>query len=117
MLKLMHAMDIDEVQRTIKVNKKDVGIEASFDELRMTLKQLQCTRTLAMWHDHATKGYIMLTVHTLYNPAVYMASTENSIPTVQTMVEEPELYMISLNSSTIEDQAALIADRVSSMLS
>ena len=112
----INAMDIDEVRRTIKVNKKDVDTEASLDELRMTLKQLQRTRTLAMWHDHATilgRGYIMLTVHTLYDPAVYLASIENSIPTVQTMVEEPELYMISLNSSTVEDQAALIADRVS----
>ena len=53
-------------------------------------------------------------IHYNYDPAVYLASTENSIPTVQTMVEEPEVYMVSLNSYTIEDQAAaLIADRVS----
>ena len=55
----------------------------------------------------------MLTVHTLYDPAVYLASKEKSIPTVQTMVEEPEVYMITLNSSAVDDQAALIADRVS----
>eukprot|EP00731_Ephydatia_muelleri_P016427 Em0009g851a len=32
---------------------------------------------------------------------------------IQTIVEEPHLYLIALNSSSIEDQAAIIPDRVS----
>ena len=58
----------------------------------------------------------MITVHTLYDPAVFLTDTEyqaqNQLPQavrVQSEVEQPEIYMDNLS---VEDQAALIGDRV-----
>ena len=45
------------------------------NELCEMLSNLEHSRTLAMWHDHATilkRGVIMITVHTLYDPAVFL---------------------------------------------
>eukprot|EP00731_Ephydatia_muelleri_P036155 Em0207g2a len=36
-------------------------------------------------------------------------------PTIQSEVEEPELYLIAINPSTIEDQASIIPDRVADL--
>ena len=60
----------------------------------------------------------MITVHTLYDPAVFLTdkvSSTKSLPRVvcvQSEVEQPEIYMFSLDSSSVEDQPALIGDRV-----
>ena len=35
-----------------------------------------------------------------------------SIPDLQTYIEEPEIHVLAMNSSSIEDQAALISDRM-----
>ena len=79
------------------------------------LKKLQRTRSLAIWHDHATvlgNGYIMITIHTIYDPAVYVAEKYGVSPAIQTIVEQPEIYILALNSTRIQDQAVIIKDRV-----
>ena len=51
----------------------------SHQDLRQALSNCECSRSLAMWHDHATimkRGDIMVTVHTLYDPAVFFTDTE-----------------------------------------
>ena len=60
-----------------------------------------------------------MTIHALYDNAVYMStddyrSVTNSTceRTVQELVEEPELYMISCSSSSLSDQLASIGDRL-----
>ena len=80
----------------------------------------KCHRHLAMWHDHATilnKGLIMVTVHILYDTAIFLSNEEYTLKTgvsvnVQAEVEQPMVYMLTLGSSSIEDQAALISERV-----
>ena len=82
----------------------------SIEELKRMLKTAQRTRTLAFWHDHATilgQGYILMTVHVIYDTAVCMQEKSGNTQTVV----EPFIYLFGLNSSTIEDQAGLIADR------
>ena len=96
--------------------------DSTHNELCETVSNLEHSRTLAMWHDHATilkRGVIMITVHTLYDPAVFLTDSEyqaqNQLPQavcVQSEVEQPEIYMLSLGSSSVEDQAALTGDRV-----
>ena len=98
------------------------GDTMTHNELCETLSDLEHSRTLAMWHDHATilkRGVIMIPVRTLYNRAVFLTDAEyqaqNQLPQavcVQSKVEQPEIYMLSLGSSSVEDQAAFIGDRV-----
>ena len=71
--------------------------------------------SLTIWHDHATvlgNGYIMITIHTIHDPAVYVAERKGVSPTTQTIIEQPEVYIFALNSSSVEDQASIIRDRV-----
>lgn len=61
----------------------------------------------------------MVTIHTLYDPAVFFTDKEyqdmNHLQQpicIQQEVEQPEIYMLSLGSSSVEDEAALVGDRV-----
>ena len=66
-------MDYNTSHGTVKQHKPIQG-DPTIDELREMLRTLQRTRLLVFWHDHATilgHGYIMVTVHTVYHPAVY----------------------------------------------
>ena len=73
-----------------------------------------------MWHDHATilgKGFFLVTLHALYDKAVFLNEKEcediakQKIDGIQHKVEEPYIHMITAGSS-LEDEAALILDRV-----
>lgn len=84
------------------------------------LKSLQRTRHLALWHDHSTilgAGYILMTIHVLYDSAVFLTTDEYKRKTgetinVQAIIEEPELYILCLSSSSPSDQLATISDRL-----
>ena len=93
----------------------------STDELRERLKSIQRSRSLLLWHDHATllgSGYIMVTVSVLYDPAVflsieeYKAKTGKQVDNLQQIIEEQHIHMLALGSSSVSDQLALIGDRV-----
>ena len=97
--------------------------DMSEEELRESLCQAQQCRSLCMWHDHATflkMGFAMVTVHVMYDPLVFYTDQEyeelnpGAIVNVQAEVEQPEL--LAFGSSTIEDQAAMIGDRLSCIL-
>ena len=107
-------MTNEEIRASIAKYKPNLEETLTREELSDILKAQQRTRHLAIWHDHATvlsKGYILITIHTLYDPAVHIEDMEEKA-SVQTLVEEPQLYMFALNSSSVEDQAAIIPDRV-----
>ena len=87
------------------------------DKLRDRFKELQRTRTLALWHGHATLlglGVVMITVHVVYDPAVFYTQSEYITQSLnlQSTVESPSIYMICVSSSSLEDQAAFLQDRV-----
>ncbi len=97
----------------------------SEEELRQLLIQTERSRSLCMWHDHATilkMGFLMITVHVMYDPLVFYTDKEfkqrnpGSNTCVQSEVEQPEIYFLSFGSSSVEDQAALIGDRISCLL-
>ena len=59
----------------------------------------------------------MITVHTLYDRAVHLDNNEYYAKTgeqvnVQAEVEQPEVHVLVLGTSSIEDQASVIADRL-----
>jgi hypothetical protein len=63
-------------------------------------------------------GYVTLTIHIMYDPVVFYTDMEyhqknpnSSTVSVQSQVEQPEIYLLSAGTSTVEDQAALIGDR------
>ncbi len=82
--------------------------------MREKLKQVQRTRSLVMWHDHATVlglGLITITVHIIYDPAVFYTQAEiqanKDMPPsidIQPTIECPAIHMIA---ASIGDQAAL----------
>ena len=95
----------------------------SVEELRDLLRQAQKSRSLCMWHDHATilkMGFVMVTVHIMYDPVVFYTDEEyqqlnpGADVNVQAEVEQPEIHLLALGSSSVEDQAALTGDRLSS---
>ena len=78
-----------------------------------------------MWHDHATilgMGFIMVTVHVMFDSLVFLTDEEYNLLhpdatlSVQSEVEQPEIHLISLGSSSVEDQATLVGDRLSCIL-
>ena len=94
---------------------------SSIEELRHTVKMLQRNRTLAMWHDHSTilqTGYILFAVWVIYDPAVFYTqeywkslNPQKGNVHIQSLVEEPMIYMIAPSSSSPTDQLALVGDR------
>ena len=49
------------------------------DQLCATMRNVQQTRTLVLWHDHGVilgLGCILMTIHTAYDPAVFYTPQE-----------------------------------------
>ena len=111
-------------QLTERLNTECDG--KSVEELRDLLCQAQTSRCLCMWQDHATilkMGFVMVTVHIMYDPVVFYTDEEylQLNPgvidvNVQAEVEQPEIHLLALCSSSVEDQTALIGDRLSCLL-
>ena len=95
--------------------------QSSDTELRAMVAELERTRTIGIWHDHATvlgQGYVLITAKVFYDPIVFKTQTEIEgtsqwTPNLQSVVEEPELHMLVVCSSSVDDQASLIKDRIS----
>ena len=112
-------MTASEVHAKLRCYNITVPDNITTAELQLTLANYQRTRTLAIWHDHASilgSGYILVTVGVIFDPAVFMseaeyqAKTGKSLNDIQQIIEEPYIHMIAACSSSAEDQAALIAD-------
>lgn len=97
----------------VQLTKCGVSIEASMnlESLQDALSQIQRTRHLVIWHDHATvlgSGYILVTVHALYDEAVYLSDQEYQEKVgqaihkgyVQHHIEEPYTYIMAASSSS-----------------
>ena len=63
-------------------------------------------------------GFIIVTVHVLYDPVVFYTDEEyeqlnpGANVNIQAEVEQPEIHLLACGSSSVEDQAALIGDRL-----
>ena len=111
------SMDKDELVHTMKMPL--LGTETLL-ELKTMLKRAQRTRHLVFWHDHASilsKGYLLATVSVLYNPLVHLTKEEykdrtgKTADNIQEIIEQPQIYLLALSGSSLENQLALIGDR------
>ena len=111
---------VDELAAILRSTNYHTTSTLSSNEMKQIIISQQRQRSLAMWHDHATilrNGFIMITVHIVYDKAVFFTNEEYFNKTgirlnVQCEVEQPEIYMLVLGSPSVEDQAAVIPDRV-----
>ena len=86
--------------------------------MRKIIANQQRQRSLTIWHDHSTilnNGLIMITVHVIYDKAVFLTNEEYNCKTgkhtnVQCQVEQPEIYMLVLGSSSAKEKAAVIKE-------
>ena len=92
--------------------------DLSEDVLSETLKKYERTRTIGIWHDHSEilgHGYVLVTMKVYYDTAVFKTMDEiganHQVGNIQAYVEEPEIHILGMASSSIDDQAALIGDR------
>lgn len=116
----------EEEMREILQNAHVPNLEAmSHQQLCEQLLRSRRSRSLCMWHDHATilkMGFILLTVHIMYDPMVFFTDEEYKqahpgvTVSIQSEVEQPEVCLLSAGSSSVEDQAALVGDRISCLL-
>lgn len=64
----------------------------------------------------------MITVHVMYDPNVFFTDAEykqhhpDDTACIQSEVEQPEIHLVSAGSSSVEDQAALVGDRLSCII-
>ena len=113
------ALSKDEAIKFLKQNQEHQFADMEITELRAKVKALQRNRHLVMWHDHGTilgQGYIFITVKVIYDTSVFFRKDEyslNSTLNLQGTIEKPEVHVIGIASSSHEDQAALIPERVS----
>ena len=119
----MSRTDLKQTLRDHNIEFCDMNTD---EDLRELLSQAERTRTLGIWHDHSTllgHGYILVTVKVMYDTAVFKTTTEmapttrQSFPTraIQSLVEEPDIHILAMSSSSIEDQVSLIQDRIQCM--
>ena len=103
-----------------KFDQKIITTANTLSDLRNVIKQFQRTRSLVMWHDHGTilgLGCIILTVHVAYDSAVFYTQAEydakhGKSPSIQSLVERPVIHLMAAGSSSVEDQLALLQERL-----
>ena len=113
------ALNKSELMDVYAKRKLRLPSEISEDALREKLKEYERTRTIGMWHDHSSilgHGYVLVTMKIFYDPAVFKEDEEvktlTRVKNVQAYVEEPEIHILAMSSSSNEDQAALLEDRL-----
>jgi len=115
------SMGREEVIASMSAIHHEPPPDASLVQLQDALLTLQRTRTIALWHDHSTilqTGYIMFAVWIVYDAAVFITQDEwvqkqpRATTNIQSLIEEPSIYMIAPSSSSPADQLALVGDRL-----
>ena len=115
-------MSFADICTLCKLYHHQVSPDASVDNLRALIKHHQRNRSLILWHDHGTLlglGCILMTVHVAYDPGVFYTHAEcqrPNAPSVQSVVEQPAIYLLAAGSSSAEDQVALLQDRIDCLL-
>ena len=105
-----------------QLKQKNIHIPdySSTGSLRQKLSESEQTRTIGIWHDHATllgHGYVLVTAKILYDTPVFKTNTEipptSQVKDIQAFIDKPEVHILAMASSSAENQAGLITDRIS----
>ena len=120
----IHKMNRNEVCEILsKCNSYNPAnyAQATTEELKQKLMQVERTRTLWMWHDHSTVlsfGLVLVLVGVTYDPLTFY--TDSEVPqnsqigrmSLQEIVKQGDVHIFAHCSSTSSDQAGLIPERV-----
>lgn len=111
----------EELKERLRFLYNEPDADGEPDELRARLKDLERTRYWLVWHDHAgiaSNGLMLFLLREVYDPAIdltndeYMAQNQISKRVdVQTIVEQPHLYMMGVCGSSDADQMLFIPTR------
>ena len=127
---LMKLHSDEEIKKMTKddlmslIPENEIETNMSLDDMKAKVRHLERTRHLAVWHDHSSvlsNGYMLFTINIVYDNAAFkqldeIAPEHKPSISLQEYVEEPRLCMIAICSSSVDDQAALIPDRVDALM-
>ena len=91
-------MTKEEILAFMKSIDHEVNPGDTHEHLQTKLRDIQHTRTLAIWHDHSTilhTGYILFAIWVIYDRVVFLTEAEykaksgKHIPNIQAVIEEP----------------------------
>ena len=94
--------EMSDFQLREKLMQKNIRIpeDTCIESVREKLKQTEQTRTIAVWHDHATilgHGYVLVTAKIIYDTAVFKLNSDipptSQVKNIQAFVEEPEIHI------------------------
>lgn len=101
-------MTHEQLVNLLSLARESVSDETPENTIRQKIHQLQSTRYLKVWHDHSTMaghGYFLVTISCIYDPAFYFTRQEleekGCHTDVESVVEEPEVYIISRRSKRV----------------
>ena len=84
------------------------GLVEDEENLLIGIKLATRQRCLGFWHDHATivgHGYLLVTVSIMYDSNIFIPDA------CQSFIEKPEIHILGLSSSSLDDQVGFIPDR------
>ena len=90
---------------------------ATVEELKAALTRFERNRTIWVWHDHsslASHGILAVMVGVVYDSIVFKTDGEVG-QQVQEFIEEGEIHIVAHGSSSLEDQATLIPERLAEL--
>jgi len=110
-------MNGEALQRELLKRKIQITWDMSEEAMRQTLRESECTCTIALWHDHSTllgHRYVLFTIKIVYDQEVFITNSElpqrSTVRDIQSYIKEPEVHILALSSSIIQDQTALVSD-------
>ena len=116
----IHSMSRDDVLGILQLGARysmQQSADATVEDLKAQLTRFERNRSIWMWHDHsslASHGILAVMVGVLYDPVVFR--TEDEIGrSVQECIEEGTIHMLAHASSTLEDEAILIPERLAEL--
>ena len=100
------------IQQLKNIGEFNADDNYTLPELKERLKKFQRTRHLIIWSDHScilNHGHLLLTVNTLYDPAMYFTPVELKLKTgkdidIETQVQKPQVYIMARCKDTLTDQ-------------
>ncbi|KAK3737282.1 hypothetical protein QZH41_019809 [Actinostola sp. cb2023] len=109
----------DLKERLLELNEHSNVNLADEEQMRTILKKRERERNWLIWHDHSgmgNQGLMLFLVRELYDPCIHLTNKEYQANTgltvkVQSIIEEPKLYMMGRSGGSDSDQLAFIPTR------
>ena len=113
----MSKNDVLEILQVGAVYSKHAYLNDTVEDLRALLKKFERNRTIWIWHDHSTlasHGILAVMVGVVYDSLVFKTESEVG-RSVQEYIEEGEIHIVALGSSSHPDQATLIPEHLAEL--